>query len=110
MIVEQRTYTVVPGGLPAFLAAYRTHALPIHLEVYERLVGWYTSESGTLNQVVQLWAFDDHADRAARRARVQADPRWPQYLAQVQGLLTQQDSRILAPAAWSPAPGRTAVG
>lgn len=102
MIIEQRTYTLAPGRLPAFLAAYEEYGLPVHREVYQRLVGYYTSESGVLNQVVHLWAFDDHADRAARRARLQRDPRWSDYLEKVQGMVTQQESRLLSPTSWSP--------
>ena len=58
MIVEQRSYTLQPGALPRFLAAYEQYGLPAHQDVYERLVGYYVSETGTLNQIVQLWAFD----------------------------------------------------
>lgn len=102
MIVEQRVYTLAPGSLPAFLAAYEQFGLPLHREFYQRLVGYYTSESGILNQVVHLWAFNDHADRAARRARLQRDPRWSAYLDRVKGLVVQQESRLLAPTAWCP--------
>jgi hypothetical protein len=102
MIVEQRIYTLAPGALPAFLATYQEYGLPVHREIYQRLIGYFTTESGMLNQVVQLWAFEDHADRSERRARVQADPRWHAYLQRVQGLVTQQENRFLNPAAWSP--------
>lgn len=102
MIVEQRIYTLSPGALPAFLKAYREYGLPVHQEIYQRLIGYFTAESGVLNQVIQIWAFDDHPDRAERRARVQADPRWHAYLQRVQGLVTQQENRFLLPAAWSP--------
>ena len=106
MIVEQRTYTLSPGALPRFLAAYESHGLAAHRDVYERLIGYYVSETGHLNQVVQLWAFDSFEDRGQRRERLQRDPRWLQYLEQVQGLLTQQESRLLKPMAWSPAAGK----
>jgi hypothetical protein len=102
MIVEQRTYTLSPGSLKRFLAAYEESGLPLHREIYQRLVGYYVSESGTLNQIVQLWAFESYEDRAARRARLQADPRWDEYLQKVKGLVIQQESRMLAPTAWSP--------
>ena len=104
MIVEQRTYTLHPGALPSFLDAYQRSAWPIHREVYQRLVGFYTTETGVLNQVVQLWAFDSLQDRAERRAQVQRDPRWSEYMAQVEGMLVQQETRLLSPTAWSPSP------
>jgi hypothetical protein len=102
MIVEQRTYTLAPGALPRFLAAYEEHGLPVHREIYPRLVGYFISETGTLNQVVHLWAFDTFEDRSERRDRLQQDPRWKAYLDKVQGLVTLQESRLLRPARWSP--------
>ena len=108
MIVEQRSYTLQPGALPRFLVAYEQYGLPAHQDVYERLVGYYVSETGTLNQIVQLWAFDSFEDRNQRRERLQRDPRWKQYMEQVAGLVTQQESRLLKPMSWSPQPGKLA--
>lgn len=102
MIVEQRTYTIAPGKVPGFLAAYEEFGLPVHRDIYQRLVGYYVAESGVLNQVVQLWEFDDLEERARRRAAVQADPRWVKYMQQVSGMVLQQESRLLSPARWSP--------
>lgn len=106
MIVEQRTYTLQPGALPRFLAAYEQYGLPAHRAVYERLTGYYVSETGTLNQIVQLWSFDSFEDRSQRRERLQQDPRWKQYMEQVAGLVVQQESRLLKPMPWSPAIGK----
>ena len=106
MIVEQRTYTLSPGAMPQFLAAYERYGLPAHAAVYQRLVGYYVSETGTLNQIVQLWAFDSFEDRNARRERLRTEPRWQQYMEQVQGLVVQQESCLLKPMAWSPAIGK----
>lgn len=102
MLIEQRTYTLSPGALPQFLAAYESLGFPAHRDVYERLLGYFTTETGTLNQIVQLWAFDSFEDRSARRQRLQGDARWREYLQKVQGLVVQQESRLLKPAAWSP--------
>ena len=102
MIVEQRIYTLQPGALPRFLAAYEQYGLPAHQAVYERLVGYYVSETGTLNQIVQLWSFESFEDRSQRRERLQQDPRWKQYMGQVAGLVVQQESRLLKPMPWSP--------
>ena len=103
MIVEQRTYTLAPGKLTLFLAAYEEQGLPVHLTHFERLVGCFTTESGKLNQVVHLWAFDSHDERAKRRAAVQQDPRWAQYLERVKGFVLEQESRFLSPTPWCPA-------
>ena len=103
MLIEQRTYTLQPGAMPRFLAAYESLGFEAHRDIYERLVGYFVSETGTLNQIVHMWAFDSFEDRNARRDRLQRDPRWQQYMEQVKGLVVQQESRVLRPTGWSPA-------
>lgn len=70
MLIEQRTYTLQPGAMPRFLAAYESLGFAAHRDIYERLVGYFVSETGTLNQIVHIWAFDSFEDRNARREPV----------------------------------------
>jgi hypothetical protein len=49
-----------------------------------------------------MWAYEDLADRAARRATLLSDPRWKAYSAKVTPLLLNQENRILVPAPFSP--------
>ena len=51
MIVEQRTYTALPGKWRDYLALYQAEGLEIQLRVLGRMVGYYTTESGPLNQI-----------------------------------------------------------
>ncbi len=62
------------------------------------LVGYYSVEVGGLNAVTHLWAFASHADREARRARLQADPDWQAYWVKVRPLILSQQSSFLKPA------------
>jgi len=97
MIVDHRTYTCHPGKLNDFLAIYQEKGLPVQLRTLERMVGWYTSmDIGPLNQVVHMWAFDDLADRAARRAKMAADPEWAVYLKAATPLLINMENKILS--------------
>lgn len=97
MIVDHRTYTCHPGKLNDFLAIYQEQGLPVQLRTLERMVGWYTSmDIGPLNQVVHMWAFDDLADRAARRAKMAADPEWAVYLKAATPLLINMENKILS--------------
>lgn len=97
MIVDHRTYTCHPGKLNDFLAIYEEQGLPVQLRTLERMVGWYTSmDIGPLNQVVHMWAFDDLADRAARRAKMAADPEWAVYLKAATPLLINMENKILS--------------
>lgn len=102
MIVEERDYTLKPGKVATFVSTYEQLGLPVQLEYLGRFHGYFTSEIGELNHVVAWWSFDSLDDRQARRARMVIDPRWPDYLAKVAGMLDLQTNRILTPVSFSP--------
>jgi NIPSNAP len=74
MIADLRTYTMVPGRLGASLKLYQSDGMPIHLRHLGKPVGAFTTEVGTLNQVVFVWAFQDQAGRERRRNALENDP------------------------------------
>lgn len=98
MIIEQRTYTTHPGKWRDYLALYEAEGLKIQKRILGRMVGYYTSESGALNQIVHLWAYTDLNERAERRKRLMQDPGWLAYVAKMMPLLQNQESRFLTPA------------
>jgi NIPSNAP len=98
MIVEQRTYTTLPGRVRDYLALYETEGLAIQKRILGRLVGYYRSEIGDLNQIVHLWAYSDLDERLQRRAVLLADPGFKAYVQKMLPLLARQESRILVPA------------
>lgn len=95
MILEERRYTLIPGGVPQYIAHY--HALG--RESQERhlgeMVGCFQSEVGELNQLVFLWRYDNLADREARRTALMADAQFAEFRSRVRGLLVQQRNCIL---------------
>ncbi len=102
MIVEERIYTCGCGKAGQYVQAYQAEGLAIQRPILGHLVGYFLSDIGELNQVIHLWAYEDMADRAARRARLLADERWKAYAAKVQPLVLTQQSKILLPAGFSP--------
>jgi hypothetical protein len=79
MIVDLRTYTMVPGRLGAWLKLYETDGYPIHVRHLGKPMGIFTTDVGTLNQVVFFWRFESQADREKRREALEADPDWISY-------------------------------
>ena len=75
MIVDVRTYTMVPGRLGAWLALYEAEGMPIHVRHLGQPIGVFTTDVGTVNQVVFFWGFGSQADRERRRDALEADPR-----------------------------------
>ena len=97
MIIDERTYTVRPGKLAAYLEAHMADALPLMRKHLGEPYGYYTTETGDLNQFVHLWRYDSMAEREARRAALYADPDWLAYRARVgeTGWVTHRHNRIL---------------
>ena len=98
MIVELREYTLQPGKVPEYLRLYEEEGFAIQAPILGHLFGYFETEIGPLNQVVHLWAYEDLADRAERRARLGADPDWKAYLAKSRPMIIDQQTRILKPA------------
>jgi hypothetical protein len=98
MFVEMRTYTLYPGKVGPYLQLYESEGLAIQKPILGRMVGYYSTEIGTLNQIVHMWAYEDLKERAERRAKLQADPRWQEYIKKTGPLLMTQETKILNPA------------
>lgn len=102
MIIDLRTYTALPGKLPAFLKIYNEMARPIQWPLLGDPIGFFTTEVGELNQVVHMWRYDSQADREQRRAKLAVAPGWTDYLAQATPLLLKMENKLIVPTAFSP--------
>lgn len=102
MLVEMRTYQIVPGKVAEFLTFYERNGLHI-ISLYARLQGCWTKESGTLNSVVFCWAYDSYAHRAEQRAKLASDPEWLAFTSRILPYFVHQESVFLTPAPFSPA-------
>ncbi len=99
MIVDHRTYTLRPGTIKDYVELYRKEGLPVQSRHLGQPLGWYVSmDIGPLNQIVHLWAYEDLADRARRRAALQADPAWQAFIAKGAEMIVQMENKILHPA------------
>ena len=102
VIVEQRDYHVYTGKLPELVRLYESEGIPLQQELLGGLVGAFTTDVGALSTYTTLWRYDSYAEREEKRARMQADERWQDFLRRVQPLMHTQQNRILVPTAFSP--------
>jgi hypothetical protein len=101
MLYEMRIYTVQPGKVGELQALFEKEGLPV-INDYSKLVGWWSTEVGPLNQVVHIWAFDNAGHREQVRAAQNADPRLAAYRGKVLALLVNQTNMLLTPSNFSP--------
>jgi hypothetical protein len=102
VIVEERIYTLHIGKVPEYMRLYEDEGLAIQTRILPRLVGYFSTEFGPLNQVVHLWAYDSLEERAQKRAELGADEGWKAYLAKIRPLIVSQENKLLVPAPFSP--------
>jgi hypothetical protein len=101
MIYEMRTYRTKVHATPAFLDVYEKVGIKI-ISKYAKLVGcWYT-ESGTLNSIVFIWAYNDFNHRMEQRTKLWEDKEWLEFVPFIRQHMEHQESVFLMPAIFSP--------
>jgi hypothetical protein len=102
VIVEQRDYHVFTGKLNELVRLYGEEGIAIQEEILGGLIGVFTTDIGALSTYTSLWRYDSFGERERRRAQLQADERWQEFLATIQPLIHTQQNRILVPTSFSP--------
>ena len=103
MILDHRTYDIVPGRIGELLKLYEAEGFPVQTEYLGQPYGWFMSmDIGELNQVVHIWKYESLADREQRRAKLSADPRWQAYLVKAMPMITCMRNKILRGTAFFP--------
>lgn len=102
MIVEERIYTVEIGKTADYFRLYEAEGLEVQVAILGKLIGYFSTEIGPLNQIIHMWGYDSFEERTKRRAALFADERWKSYIAKVRPFIKTQESKILIPAPFSP--------
>jgi NIPSNAP len=75
MVYELRISTVKQRSLAEFVKAAGM-SLAVRKDNYGKLEGYWQTEIGPLNQVIELWGYQDLNQRARLLAELNTDPRW----------------------------------
>lgn len=104
MLIDHRTYTVRPGTIAKQIALYEQYGLAAQQRHLGKPLAWLITETGEINTYVHLWVYEDAADRAKKRAAMQADPEWQTFLAKSAeaGYLIKQENKLMTPASFAP--------
>jgi hypothetical protein len=97
MIYELRTYTLLPGKQGEYLKLSGDVGRKVRGDKYGKLEGFWTTEFGTLNQVVHLWSYPDLVERDRLRGELAANDEWTKgYIPQIRSMLLAQENKVLS--------------
>jgi hypothetical protein len=102
VIVEQRDYHVITGKLNDLVSLYESEGIALQQRHLGNLLGAFTTDIGALSTYTSMWGYGSFGEREERRARLQADAAWRDFLARIQPLIHTQHNRILVPTVFSP--------
>jgi hypothetical protein len=98
MFVDERIYTLHAGQVPVFLKLYEEEAMECQVQVLGKMVGYYFTDIGPLNQIVHMWGYDSLDDRFERRKLLQASPIRQSYAKKMRPLVVNVENKLLVPA------------
>ena len=75
MIYEFRDYIWAPGGADVFQEAF-ARAKP-YRDKYSKMSAFFRTEIGNVNEVIDIWPYEDLIQRATIREQAERDPEWP---------------------------------
>jgi NIPSNAP len=102
-LYEMRTYTLRVGAMAEAVKLYQELALQKGGHD-KHLVGFFQADTGTINQLVHLWKFEDDADRRAHWAAVFANKDFEGFASKFRPLIITQEVKLLQAAPWGPHP------
>ncbi len=102
MLYDHRTYRCRPGTIKKQLELYEKYGWEAQRRNLGEPLLYAATETGDPNAYIHIWVYEDAADRAARRANMQADPDWQTFLAKSAeaGYLEAQQNTLLTPASF----------
>ena len=105
-IFELRTYTLYAGKMDEAIKHYSEAGWPALQKggFDSNLVGYFTSDVGTINQLVHLWRFEDDADRRDFWSRLFADDAFMAFAGKLRPLVMTQEVKLMLEAPWGPHP------
>src|SRR5215475_12863546 len=106
-VYEMRTYTLHVGKMGEAVKLYTEFGYPALQKGGhdKKLIGYFQADTGTINQLVHLWKFDDDADRRAHWASVFANKDFIDgFAVKFRPLLASQEVKLLTAAPWGPHP------
>ena len=65
MILDERTYALHPAHVKEYLDLYLREGMELQASHLGHLICWFTTDVGTVNEVVHMWRFEGLGDRTS---------------------------------------------
>lgn len=97
-LVEETTRVLLPGTLPAYWAAWRTHGIAAVEPHASSLLGSFVSLVGRQHQVIDCRVYAGFEAGQAFHAAMAGDARWQAFVQAIAPLCASSDQQLLRPA------------
>ena len=97
MIYLEASARVVPGKMNEFMEVFEKELLPVSNKLGRKLVAQWRTTIGTLDEITDLWAYDDlnHMQRF-QEARGKS-PEFTKAFEHLKSLIAHETSRLMVP-------------
>jgi len=105
-IYEKRTYSVAIGKMPELFQLYKEEGWPIieSSGLGKKVVGYFTSDTGEMNQLIYLLRFESDEDRREFWKQAYSNQGVMAFIKKLRPLLLSQHTQLLHPTEWGPRP------
>lgn len=102
MLYDVRTYICRPNTIKKHLALYAEHGFDAQRRHLGEPLMYAQTDVGNVNSYTHIWVYESAADRDAKRAALQQDPAWINYLnkSAEAAYLINQENRLMLPTAF----------
>jgi len=105
-IYEKRTYSVAIGKMPEVFQLYQEEGWPAieSSGLGTKVVGYFTSDTGEMNQFIYLLRFESDGDRRDFWKQAYSHQGVMAFIEKLRPLLRSQHTQLLVPTQWGPRP------
>ena len=106
VVYEKRTYAVRVGEMPEVKRLYSTAGWPALAAggFDKHLIGYFTSDTGDLHQLIHLWRFENDEIRRDFWSRLFANEPFMAFAIKLRPLINTQNVQLMVAAPWGPHP------
>ena len=97
-IVDFRSYTLNHGMLNHFLMIYKKYGIRLQSKYWNDNLGYFTTFTGTQNQIIHLWGFNSYEEKDNRRNQLMHLEEWKNYLEKIFPLFKVMENMTMRPA------------